>query len=477
MDESTGLVRRDTIEDVVRARNGYLAQMEEAHERLEMAQSALSEASVGVHAYHSGRAPVYESAAAKCLHGLQIDGREKFLADATRYIDTQMWGYLIDLTGLEVLMDRTAKEELEAALTQNPPPIEHATIEATLKHQIAQSREYFLRGLATSFSYLDRRFKSHDGWKLGSRMILTNAFNEFGSWCYHGQTRAALIDVERVFFVLTQTPQPHTSPVVHAINESRKGLGWGARQSECETELFKVRCFKNGNLHLWFKRRDLMDRVNTLLAEYYGEVLSDGDEADTSREDLNTTRTSLARNYGFYPTPHGTASEVFKLVWRGRFPNGLRVLEPSAGTGHLAYPLSEDNDVDCVEIQPDLAHDLDRSGKFGRVWCADFLALPPSPVYDLVVMNPPFDRGRDIDHVLRAFEWLKPGGSLVSVMSAGTEVRDTKKARAFRSWVKAHQGRFWDLPERSFASVGTNVNTIVCKVSKRPDPSRAGGAL
>ena len=64
----------------------------------------------------------------------------------------------------------------------------------------------------------------------------------------------------------------------------------------------------------------------------------------------------------------------------------------------------------------------------------DFLHLKPDPenLYDRVVMNPPFDRERDIDHVIHALKFLAPEGVLVAIMSAGTEFRETRKSVAFR---------------------------------------------
>jgi hypothetical protein len=79
-------------------------------------------------------------------------------------------------------------------------------------------------------------------------------------------------------------------------------------------------------------------------------------------------------------------------------------------------------------------------------------------------MNPPFDRERDIDHVLHALGFLKPDGCLVAIMSAGTEFRETRKSIAFRELVDRMNGIWWDLPAGSFASVGTYVNTRILRV-------------
>jgi hypothetical protein len=81
-------------------------------------------------------------------------------------------------------------------------------------------------------------------------------------------------------------------------------------------------------------------------------------------------------------------------------------------------------------------------------------------------MNPRFDRERDVDHVMHALKFLKPDGFLTAIMSASTEVRDTRKNIAFRDLMRKMRARFSDLPARSFADVGTNVNTIILRVWK-----------
>ena len=107
------------------------------------------------------------------------------------------------------------------------------------------------------------------------------------------------------------------------------------------------------------------------------------------------------------------------------------------------------------------------SGLYRNVWHEDFLARLPHGSYDRVVLNPPFDlEERDIDHVMHAMAFLKPDGLLVAIMSAGTEWRETKKARAFRDRMKALNAKWQDLPAGSFSPVGTNVNTVILRVWK-----------
>ncbi|HHK0428589.1 TPA: methyltransferase, partial [Pseudomonas aeruginosa] len=55
--------------------------------------------------------------------------------------------------------------------------------------------------------------------------------------------------------------------------------------------------------------------------------------------------------------------------------------------------------------------------------------------YDRIVMNPPFSKGRDIQHVQHAYSLLKPGGRLVAIMSEGAFFQSNKAAENFRAWL------------------------------------------
>ena len=84
----------------------------------------------------------------------------------------------------------------------------------------------------------------------------------------------------------------------------------------------------------------------------------------------------------------------------------------------------------------------------------DFLKLTPDPVYDRVVMNPPFDAELDIEHVQHAMGFLAEDGMLAAIMSAGTEYRETARARTFRNDMATLNAEWSDLPQGSFSEVG-----------------------
>ncbi|MDX2800123.1 methyltransferase [Streptomyces scabiei] len=194
--------------------------------------------------------------------------------------------------------------------------------------------------------------------------------------------------------------------------------------------------------------------------------LFDGEAADAIETLILTGEvTSKKQQFGYFPTP---APIVQQLLTLARIEPGMRVLEPSAGQGAIALAAAHAGAVvDCVEIQPGHAEKIrDAHHPDVTVLVADFLTTSPQPVYDRVVMNPPFARQADIAHVEHAYTALRPGGVLVAVMSAGVTFRQTAAAVAFRDRLKTAGCEMHRLPEGAFKESGTGVNTVIAVLPK-----------
>lgn len=162
--------------------------------------------------------------------------------------------------------------------------------------------------------------------------------------------------------------------------------------------------------------------------------------------------------FNYFPTPKAIVDRLIELADIGP---GHEVLEPSAGQGAIANACIEAGAVvDCYELMQANAKFLVESGKFRKVIEQDFLTVPASEQYDRVVMNPPFAKQADIHHVTHAFNFLKPGGTLVAVMSASVAFRDNRLTKDFRGLIEAY-GECRNLPPGSFKESGTMVNTVV----------------
>lgn len=174
------------------------------------------------------------------------------------------------------------------------------------------------------------------------------------------------------------------------------------------------------------------------------------------------------RNDGldFFPTPAHIADS---MVETADIKEGMSVLEPSAGMGHIAERIREAGvEPDVVEISPDRRELLEAKGF--KVVGSDFNDFQSENGYDRIIMNPPFSDRRDMAHVQHAYDLLKPGGRLVAIMGEGVFFGQDKKATAFRDWLEEVNGTDEKLEEGTFKDpslpVTTGVNARLVVVDK-----------
>lgn len=214
--------------------------------------------------------------------------------------------------------------------------------------------------------------------------------------------------------------------------------------------------------------RSLYERTNKVLEAAGGKWnrkakahVFDGDAGDAIEQIILTGEITIPQDFGYFPTP---GAVVERLVELADVRAGHRILEPSAGRGNIACAF-RDTAVDCYELLPANVDALKALGyDHWSITQADFLTVEPSPVYDRVVMNPPFEKRADIHHVRHALQFLAPDGRLVSVMSAGVLFRTDRLTSEFRALVDERGGSIEELPEGAFKASGTMVNTVVAVI-------------
>lgn len=196
-----------------------------------------------------------------------------------------------------------------------------------------------------------------------------------------------------------------------------------------------------------------------------------GGDAATALERLLTTRQvttvrEQVQAQQYFPTPPGVVEQLLAVA---DIRPGMRVLEPSAGRGAIALAAAAAGaQVDAVEIVPEHAEAL-RAAEKVTVVEADFLTARPDPVYDRVVMNPPFTRGADVQHVQHALTALRPDGRLVAVMSHSTA--HNPAAVGFRRLVAERGGSVHPVPGGAFRESGTDVAALIVTIpATRPSP-------
>lgn len=123
------------------------------------------------------------------------------------------------------------------------------------------------------------------------------------------------------------------------------------------------------------------------------------------------------KEFNFFETPEALANKMAELV--DDVGRNARILEPSAGLGALIraaqrtikYPIQP---FHFCEVQEEFAAIL---ATYGAVQVgADFIEYQPGPIYDAVMMNPPYKGGLAEHHVNHAWDCIRPGGRIAALV-------------------------------------------------------------
>lgn len=347
------------------------------------------------------------------------------------------WKHVYNGLSIECLASAKDKKRFQQDMT-SPAPFTLENIRATFGDYLLNPRANILRGLAEVFCDLDPAFKSHDKVKIGvarlPKRVILNGWAEYSNWGID-KTR----DILNALAAYQRKPLCAYGEVYQLKSNGDAMLSRGVR----------LKRFANGNGHLFFEPEALRD-INLALAEYYGDVLPDCSEA---KPDQQRPGTAVSKDLQYYPTP----SEVVERVITGVYiEKGEKVLEPSCGCGRFLDALRKAG-ADAVGVEVDPSRVAEARAKGHKVMLANFLETVPTPIYDRVIMNPPFYGQHYAKHVNHAFNFLKPGGTLTAILPI--------TARYDHGLL---DGRWEDLPVGSFRESGTNINTTVLTMRK-PD--------
>lgn len=350
----------------------------------------------------------------------------------------------------------------------SPPPLTMETAKATFGDYLIRPRFHILRGLAEAFSSLDPAYRSHSKVKIGVKGLPKRVIFSFGDYC-SGYSFDRFKDMVNALAAVRGQPALEWCEILAMEEDFRAGRE--ARFVQRDLTRFKagrgedvigvpdrgitVRKFANGNAHVFFDGDSLL-AINRGLAEFYGEVLPDA-EPDGVKPRAST---AVSKDLQFYPTPRAVIDAAMEFAnipnpdhYRGRDCPVLRVMEPSCGDGRILDVLRErQQNAFGIEYHPGRAAEARAKGH--SVLTANFLEHPAQPEFDAVVMNPPFYGQHWRKHLDHALRFLKPGGTLVSILPA-TAHYDHKV-----------EGEWRDLPVASFSESGTNVPTGMLRLRR-----------
>lgn len=172
----------------------------------------------------------------------------------------------------------------------------------------------------------------------------------------------------------------------------------------------------------------------------------------------------MKKKFQFFPTPRPIAELMCNMA---EIDSDSRVLEPSCGNCDLADVIWErqPEKLHGVELNRDMMKGF-MQREYPVIFGIDFLDCKAKGAYNRIIMNPPFSRQQDIDHILHAFSILENDGVLVSVVSESPFFRSNKKSVEFRTFLDKVYAEIVELETGDFKESGTMVKTRIVKIVK-----------
>ena len=193
-------------------------------------------------------------------------------------VDRHIWSFLMDESGMRTFMDAEARKEWDDQLYGEViPRVTENNVRATFGELYATRGDLFERGVINVYKSLSWDYKTNSPCCFGKKIIMDGVVrpwrNPFDVWPRPDYRRIdELQDLERCLSILDGKPEPD-----HRFSQTMRWANavQGARvdDNEWECDLWRMRWFKKGTLHVSFKRGDLVDKMNGIIAKHYPGAL------------------------------------------------------------------------------------------------------------------------------------------------------------------------------------------------------------
>lgn len=265
--DHTDMICSTSIERIVTGRNAALAQTEALIQQLNDI-SMLTRSIGGKTALDWAMKQDFRCG------GWLMEKRETAMKAITRNLDRSIWRELMKKSGMLSLMDAEACNQWNNSLEKDDiPAISEENILNTFEQLHLSKGDVFERGAINVFKGLSWDYKSNSPCKFGKKIIVTGLVkcDRWGFGLSWGWQRDRLADLERMLMIMDGKPVPDnradvTRRLGDHIHENR-------HSNYYEDEMFAIKYFQKGTAHIVFKRPELVDKLNDIIARHYPGAL------------------------------------------------------------------------------------------------------------------------------------------------------------------------------------------------------------
>ncbi|MBD8181820.1 DUF4942 domain-containing protein [Pantoea agglomerans] len=267
--EHNELILSTSIERVVTGRDSALKQIEQLIEQLDTISRLTSE--IG-----GGTAQDWAMKSGHRYDSWLTEKTDKAIPAITRNIDRSIWRDLMLKSGMMALMDAQARDQWHKNLEEGDlPAISEENILSTFEQLHLNKMDVFERGIINIFKGLSWDYKTNSPCSFGKKVIINNlvSHNRWGFSLNWGWRRDQLADLERMLFLLDGKviPDNRADISINLMNHIRNNPG----KDVYDDEYFSIRYFQKGTAHLTFKRAELVDKINDIIAKHYPGMLAE----------------------------------------------------------------------------------------------------------------------------------------------------------------------------------------------------------
>lgn len=262
------LICSTNIERIVRGRDAVLSQIKQIIEMLDSLSRLTAE--IG-----GGTAQDWAMKSGHRYDSWLTETVDKAIPAITRNIDRSIWRDLMLKSGMIALMDAQARDQWHKELEEGDlPAISEVNILTTFEQLHLNKMDVFERGIINVFKGLSWDYKTNSPCSFGKKIIVNNlvTHNHWGFSLNWGWRRDQLADLERMLFLLDGKPIPDnrgdvTTRLMEHIRDNPS-------QNVYEDDFFSIRYFQKGTAHITFKRCDLTEKMNDIVAKHYPGMLA-----------------------------------------------------------------------------------------------------------------------------------------------------------------------------------------------------------
>lgn len=266
--EHTEVICSTSTERIVTGRNTALAQIEALIYQLEDISAITNSIGGGIARDWAMRQDF------RCGCWL-MEKAETAMPVITRNLDRDIWRDLMKRSGMLAIMDAQARDQWYRNLEGDIiPAISEESIYSTFEQLHRDKGEVFERGVINVFKSLSWDYKSNHPCKFGKKVIVNGlvSYNQWGFTLNHSYRRDQLSDLERMLFLLDGKPIPDnrgdvTTRLMEHIRDNPS-------KDVYHDEFFSIRYFQKGTAHITFKRCDLTEKMNDIVAKHYPGMLA-----------------------------------------------------------------------------------------------------------------------------------------------------------------------------------------------------------